>query len=96
MDDQLRHKLEAESAIAEEYKGAWERMVKPFFDKKKEELYEVFQACPVRDKDALVEIHAQHLALSSLEAEFVEHIQTGEMARQQLAEADKAEENNDE
>ena len=97
MTEEEKIKLGSEVAIGVEYQGAWDRMVKPFFDKKKAELYAVFQNCPVRDKDALVEIHAQHLALTALENEFKERITTGKMAQHQLAEAEEPQkEKNDE
>ena len=99
MDDNLKINLEVEGAVGEQYQGAWDRMVKPFFEKKQAELYEVFQECPIRDKDGLVEIHAQHKALKSMEDEFLTFINSGKLARQQLAdepEASKEKGDNDE
>jgi hypothetical protein len=85
MDDNIKQKLEVEGAIGENHQRVWDSMVLPFFDAKHAELYEVFKQCPVRDKDALVEIHAQILALESMKDHFMTFIQTGQLARKQLA-----------
>tara|TARA_R110000772_G_scaffold36127_2_gene86726 strand:+ start:515 stop:796 length:282 start_codon:yes stop_codon:yes gene_type:complete len=85
MNDGITHKLEVESALGDRSQKTWDDMVEPFFTAKKAELYDTFLSCPVRDKDALVEIHAQHLGLEAMRDHFMTFIETGKLARNQLA-----------
>lgn len=73
--------LEIEASKGAQHASAWTNLVEPFFDKKSAELYDAFVNCPVRDKEALVEIHAQHLGLKSMKAHFITFIETGKMAQ---------------
>jgi hypothetical protein len=94
MDENIKAKLEVEVAIGGQHKATWDSIIQPFFDAKEADLYEVFKKCPVRDKDGLVEIHAQTLVLESMREHFIHFINTGKLAQKTLQdEQDK--ENND-
>ena len=93
INENIRTKLEVEVAIGSQHQGVWDNLIQPFFDAKSKELYEVFKECPVRDKDGLMEIHAQTLVLESMRTHFIHFINTGKLAQKQLKEDDK--ENND-
>ena len=76
--------LENEVAIGNEYKHAWETLVKPFFDKKQSELYEAFKDANTAAADHLLLIKLQCNALSALESEFKHYINTGTLAGNSL------------
>lgn len=78
--------LEFEAAKGEEYERAWESMVKPFFESKSAELYDVFINHPTTDRDGLTILKLQVNALHSLKDEFQSKIMSGKLARQQLGE----------
>jgi len=93
MDDNIRTKLEVEVAIGGQHQVVWDSLLQPFFDAKEAELYEVFKGCPVRDKEGLVEIHAQTLVLESMKTHFIHFINTGKLAQKSLS--DENEEKDD-
>ena len=81
--------LELEVAKGVQHAATWDKMVEPFFIEKHAELYEAFKNCPVRDKEGLLEIHAQTLALESMRLHFLHFIQTGTMAQKTLSDEEK-------
>ena len=89
MNEQQVEKLEHESAVGEQYRQTWNEFVSPFFNRKKQELYEAFLATDSDDADRLVNIRMHVSALDGLEAEFAHFINTGRMASQQLANEEK-------
>jgi hypothetical protein len=90
MDDNIKLKLEVERAVGDEYARAYESLVKPFIDRKRAELFEVFTEIPSSDIDGLIAIKLQSNALQSLNDEFRHYIQTGQMARQSLTEKEES------
>lgn len=95
VDENIKTKLEVEVAIGGQHQAVWDSLLQPFFDAKEEELYEVFKRCPVRDKEGLVEIHAQTLVLESMKNHFINFINTGKLAQKSLSDEDNDKENND-
>jgi hypothetical protein len=86
MDDQLKLKLQMDSAHGEEYQRAWDSLIEPFFENKKKDLYEAFTDMGSTDADALMLIKMQANALESLKDEFQHHINTGKLARKAIEE----------
>ena len=95
MDENLKTKLEVEVAIGSQHETLWDSLIQPFFDAKEAELYEVFKKCPVRDKEGLVEIHAQTLVLESMREHFIHFINTGKLAQKHLKDEETDKENDD-
>ena len=91
LTEQQRTLLEIEASKGAQHASAWTNMVEPFFDAKQIELYEAFKNVPVRDKEALTEIHAQTLALESMRLHFLHFIQTGTMAQKTLSDNEEKE-----
>ncbi len=85
VDENIRTKLEVEVAIGGQHKVTWDNLIEPFFEAKEKELYEVFKSVPIRDKEALVEIHAQTLVLESMRTHFMHFINTGKLAQKSLS-----------
>ena len=77
-------KLEAEKAKGEEYQRIFDSYIKPFIEAKKEVLFEAFQQVPVQEVDMLKDIKLQLTAVNSLEAHFMEFVNTGKLAKHQL------------
>lgn len=92
MDENIKTKLEVEVAIGTQHQGVWDSLLLPFFEAKEKELYEVFKQCPVRDREALIEIHAQTLVLESMKDYFITFINTGKLAQKSLADEESAKE----
>lgn len=95
LDENTKTKLEVEVAIGGQHQATWDNMIQPFFDAKEKELYEVFKSVPIRDKEALVEIHAQTMVLESMRTHFIHFINTGKLAQKTLSDEDKDKESND-
>lgn len=84
MLDQNQAKLEAEKAKGEEYQRVFDAYVNPFIAAKREVLFEAFQQVPVQDTETLKDIKLQLTAINSLEAHFMEFVNTGKLAKYQL------------
>ena len=82
-------KLEIEAARGDRYKSVYEQYVEPFFELKQKELFDHFCDCLVEDKDRAANILHMSKALESLKNHFIHYIETGEMAKQTLNEANK-------
>ena len=78
-NDQVRYLLETELSIGGNASAAWES-IKPFFEEKKEQLYEAFLAGSVADADSLVKIKMQMNVLVGMENYFQEKITTAKLA----------------
>lgn len=89
MIDPLIEKLETERSIGADYERSWNGLVKPFFDKKQEELFEVFKELPTTNSEGLMLVKTSLNALQMLEDEFRHYINTGKMASQTLNDLEK-------
>lgn len=76
--------LAREISLGEAHQVTWDNFVKPFFDRKSEELFEAFKSCDTRDKEGLQLLKMQLNALESLQVHFMHFIETGVMASQTL------------
>lgn len=92
MDSQTKLHLEEERERGHRWQVAYDEMVKPFIDKKIDELFEVFQEIPTSNVDGLVALKLQCNALESLRDEFQSHINTGILAQKKLEEKEHADE----
>jgi len=86
MNDIEKFKLEQERAKGEQYKRAYDNLVKPFIEAKNKELFEAFTIIPTNETDKLMMIKHQSNALRSLDDEFKSYITTGELASKSLNE----------
>ena len=86
MLNELETKLEMERARGELHQRAWEQTVKPFFESKESELFDMFIDCPTSEKEMLLDIKLQLNVLKALRINFESYIETGHMAATQLGE----------
>lgn len=84
--EELEMRLIKETEIAESHKSAWEKVILPFFESYDKHLFECFQSTPTRDSEALQLIKLQTIVANNLKNEILHFIETGEFAKQQLAE----------
>ena len=90
-DDQIAH-LELERDKGQRAKHAFNNFIQPFVEEKRLVLFEAFQEVSVSNKDDLLEIKRQLMAINALETEIQTIIETGIMAEKALvAEQEKSE-----
>lgn len=81
MDDNIKQRLEVESAIGDQHKAVWENLIEPFFDAKQKELYDLFLATESKNINGLQTIRLQSNVLAGMKQHFMTYIDTGEMAK---------------
>ena len=91
MNEAMKIKLEMEASDGEEWARIYERKLKPFFDRKRQDLFSFFIDESSAKQENLLLLKLQCNSLTSLENEFIDIIETGRLARQQLNEENRNE-----
>ena len=79
-EDLLQHEYEK----GEQAKQAMEYFIQPFFDSKREQLFDEIQRVKLGDADTLTAIHHQMKSLAALCTDIQTYIDTGKMAAIEL------------
>lgn len=86
MNKALIEKLNEEVDLANRAEHAYTLFIKPFIQRKKDQLFEAFEATAISDTESLKEIKLMSVALSALDSEILSVIDTGKMASLSLNE----------
>ena len=84
MDNDIRGILEEEKALGRKAQQAYDSFIGPFIEGRKQLLFDAFEAVPANDTEQLQNIKLMSLALSSLDSEIIELINSGKMASESL------------
>jgi len=79
-----RDRLEEDIHKAHEAKRLESQLLNDFFTEKDAQLWDAFKRVPVRDRDALIEVHHAVIALDALRSELQAFEDSGKLAQAEL------------
>ncbi len=77
-------RLETELHEAKQAKQLKSQLLNDFFEEKDAQLWDAFKRVPVRDRDALIEVHHAVIALDALRSELQAFEDSGKLAQAEL------------